>query len=112
VKAVRNFDEDHLAEFMERAQNAIVDTGLLGINRTKLDNVETIMRCFDLESAEAVESGYRVPVKDRDCAVRLLEAGLLDQTADEIEQRWGPVVPSIPWETDERDRDGEETARP
>lgn len=45
------------AVFMERAQNAIVEVRLLGINRMKLDNVETILRCFTLDDADTDERG-------------------------------------------------------
>ncbi len=85
-----------VAKFMQRAQNAIVDAGLLGIDRTKLANVEAIMAFFDLESADMNERGYVVPVTDRDCAERLLAAKLLDQTQWEIIQRWGAVHPMNP----------------
>lgn len=84
----------NLATFMGRARNALVDAGLLGINRTKLDDIETIISCFDPESADIAERGYTVPARTRDGAVRLLHAGLFDQTAQDNIRRWGVVTPS------------------
>ncbi len=82
------------AEFMTRAQKTIIAAGMPLLDENSLEGVNEILTCFDLEYADTDETRYVVPIKNRDCAERLLLAGLLDQTADAIVERWGPVRPS------------------
>jgi hypothetical protein len=82
------------AEFMAWAQQEIIHAGMPLLDEESFEGVNEILDYFDLENADCNDDGYVVPIKDRDCAVRLLDAGLLDQTAEEIEERWGPVRPS------------------
>ncbi len=77
------------AEFMQRAQDKIVETAIPAVDLDDPAEAETSMRCLNLVAADCDVRGYVIPVEDRNSAFRLLEAGLLDQSRDAIIQRWG-----------------------
>lgn len=84
-------DQDEAA-FMQRAQGPFVRIACPDLADTVPVDVDEMMSRLDFEDAGMNDKGWVVGVEDRACAVRLLAAGLLDQTGDDIVARWSNLA--------------------
>lgn len=98
-------------QFVEEAEKAIIEAAMPYVDQLNPTHSDEILDCFDFENAESNDAGFVLPLRSRDCAERLLTAGMLDQTRNEIVARWGLVRPSIPADFEQRIRDAKRRRR-
>lgn len=82
-------------EFIFRATDKLIEAGMGEIGHMRPTDIDIVFDSFDFDTAVTTDAGFVLPVLNRDCAERLLNAGLLDQSHAEIVRRWGNVMPSI-----------------